>query len=132
MGYETMIFDNQITANTAFGITLTGTQPHYSKIEFNNFGNASDSTNNTSGTLNGMTIPASNTTIAPGYTDSSSGVRNFAIESAAKATGFPSSSSSIGAGQTASTSYVDIGAVQRQESSSGGAIGGGNLNGGFQ
>jgi hypothetical protein len=113
------ILNNQITANGAFGLTLPGTQPHDSRVEFNNFGNASDSTNNTSGAANGLTLGSSNTTIAPSYTDSSSGVRNFAIGSAAKATGFPPSSSSIGAGQTLSISYVDIGAVQRQESAGG-------------
>lgn len=127
---QVIIINNQITANGAYGVTLPGTAPHFTTIEFNNFGNASDSTNNTSGTLNGQTLPGSNTTIAPGYTDASAGTRNFGIASAAKATGFPASSATVAAGQTGSTSYVDIGAVQRQESG-GGAAGRRNMRGGF-
>lgn len=126
-----IIISNQCTGNgtggTGYGANFSGTAPNYPLVEFNNFGNASDSTNNATGSTNGITLSSTNLTTAPAYTDSSNSVRNFAVGTAMKAVGFPASTATIGAGQTSSTSYVDIGAVQRQEASSGG---GGPLIGG--
>lgn len=107
-----------ITANTGWGLNCSGSTPHSVLCEYNNFGNASDSTNNGSGTANNLTLSSTNLTVACGYTDASNGVRNFSPGANLKAAGFPASSATVAAGQTGSTSYVDIGAVQRQEPAS--------------
>ena len=64
--------------------------------------------------VSGSTTPSTGTATAD-YTDSSNSVRNFKPGNNNKAAGFPASSAVMAAGQTGSTSYVDIGAVQRQE-----------------
>lgn len=110
-----MILNNSITANGGYGLKFSGTTPHFGVVEYNNFGNASDSTNNTSGAASGWTLSSTNLTATADYTDASSGVRNFKPGNNHKAAGFPASSAVMAAGQTGSTSYVDIGAVQRQE-----------------
>ena len=109
------ILNNSITANGGYGLKFSGTTPHDAVVEYNNFGNASDSTNNTSGSASGFTLSATNLTVAAGYTDASAGTRNFAPGTNLKAAGFPASTATMAAGQTGSTTYVDIGAVQRQE-----------------
>lgn len=111
-----IIIDCNITANGGYGIDCSGTTPHNVLCEYNNFGNASDSTatNNTSGAATGITLSSTNLTVACGYTDPSAGTRNFAPGANLKAAGFPASTGTMAAGQTGSTSYVDIGGVQAQ------------------
>lgn len=105
----TVIINNQFTNNTAYGLNLSGTTPHFPICEYNNFnGNGTDA-------ANGLTLPSSNTTIDPGYTDTTNSVRNYAVGTAAKATGFPAATATVGAGQSGTTTYVEIGAAQRQE-----------------
>ena len=113
-----IITNSQITANSGYGINCTGTVPHFPGVEYCNFGNASDSTVNASGSVNCFTLSGTNTTIAPGYTDSSVGVRNYGLAVTAQGTGMPSAAT-IGAGQSGSTSSVSIGAVQPQPSATG-------------
>jgi hypothetical protein len=118
-----MVLNNSITGNgtggTGYGIRFSGTTPHFGIIEYNNFGHASDSSNNASGAATGWTLSSTNLTATADYTDASSGVRNFKPGSNNKAAGFPASSAVMAAGQTGSTSYVDIGAVQVQASGAG-------------
>lgn len=107
-----IIVNNQITNNGAYGVTFSGTQPHQVVCQYNNF------YNNTTAAANGFTLDATNLTVDPGYTDRTNTVRNYAIGTATKAAGFPASTATIGAGQSGTTSYVDIGAAQRQEAGS--------------
>lgn len=103
------VINNQFTANGAYGLNLSGTTPHAGIIEYNNFGNASDSTNNTTASANGITLSATNTTTAAAYTDASNSVRNFKVGAACQGTGFPPSSATVAAGQTGTTTYADQG-----------------------
>jgi len=111
-----IVINCSITGNSSgYGIKCSGTGPHHMVCEYNNFGNASDSTNNSSGAVSGFTLSATNLTVAANYTDPSNSVRNFKPGTNLKAAGFPPSTATMAAGQTGSTTYIDIGAVQRQE-----------------
>lgn len=102
-----------ITNNSGTGLKFSGTAPHVPTVQYNNFyGNGTASS--------GFTLDATNLTADPGYTDRTNTVRNYAVGTAMKAAGFPASTATIGAGQSGTTSYVDIGAAQRQEAGSGG------------
>ena len=114
----TVIIDNnQITNNgtsgTAYGLNFSGTASHAPVVEYNNF------YGNRSAAANGITLDATNLTTDPGYADRTNSVRNYAVGASMKATGFPASTATIGAGQSGTTTYVDIGASQRQESGGG-------------
>lgn len=113
------VTNNQFTNNGAsgskYGLNFSGTAPHSPIVSNNNF------YGNRTAAANGITLDATNLTADPGYTDRTNSVRNYAISSAStsKAAGFPASSATIGAGQSGTTTYVDIGAAQRQESAGG-------------
>jgi len=55
----------------------------------------------------------------PDFTDAANGDYSISATSPAKGAGYPTSSRTIGANQSSTTSYVDIGAAQRQESAGG-------------
>lgn len=112
--------NNQFTANGGYGLRMSGTQPHTVVVEYNNFGNASDSTSNTSGTATGITLSSTNTTAASAYTDASNSVRNFKVGAACQGTGFPPSSATVAAGQTGTTAYSDQGLPTHAVSAGGG------------
>lgn len=116
----------QITNNgasgTQYGLNLSGATPHTIVIRNCNF------YGNRTAAANGITLDATNITVDPGYADRTNTVQNYAVGTAMKAAGFPASTATIGAGQSGTTAYVDIGAAQRQES--GGIIRTG-MNGGF-
>ena len=117
-GPDVTMVNNQFTRNAGWGLQVTTAMTSQSKIEFNNFGNASDSSANTSGSATlpaADTFSATNITLASGYTDTAIGVRNYAVGSLMKAAGHPVSSRTIGAGQSGTFSFVDIGAAQREE-----------------
>lgn len=116
------LVNNQITANGGYGLKCSGTAPHTGFVEYNNFGNAGDSTNNTSGSASGITLSGTNTTSTAGYTDASSSVRNFKVGSNGQGTGFPASSSTVGAGQTGTTCYADMG-LPTHAVATGGSVG---------
>jgi len=107
-----VVLNNQITKNGGWGINMSSTVPHHGMVEYNNFGNASDSTNNTSGTANNFTLSSTNTTVSPQYVDASNTVRNFTVGFNCTATGFPPSTATLAANQSGSTTYMDQGAVQ--------------------
>lgn len=111
-----MLLNNQITNNGAYGVTFSGSTPHSPFVQYNNF------YGNSTAAANGITLDATNLTADPGYTDRTNTVRNYAISSAStsNAAGFPASSATIGAGQSGTTTYVDIGVSQRQASGGGG------------
>lgn len=108
------IFNNMITKNGGYGITTTSSIGDNLKglIDGNNYGNASDSTANTSGSVNGFTAGANDQTIAAGYTNAAGG--DYSIPATLKAKGYPPSASPIGI-NSATYSYMDPGAAQRQE-----------------
>lgn len=108
------IVANMITKNGGYGINYTGTGGDALKavIDGNNYGNASDSTANTSGSVNGFTAGANDQTIAAGYTNAAGG--DYSIPATLKAKGYPPSASPIGI-NSATYSYMDPGAAQRQE-----------------
>lgn len=107
-----VIVGNQITNNGAYGVNFSGTTPHSPIVQYNNF------YGNTTNPANGITLDATNLTVDPGYTDRTNSVRNYAVGTAMKAAGFPASTATIGAGQSGTTTYIDIGAAQRQEAGS--------------
>lgn len=108
-----LIFNNMITKNGGYGINYSASAADLQALsDHNNYGNASDSTANTSGAVNGFTQGANSTTIAAGYTNAAGG--DYSIPATLKALGYPPSSSPIGI-NSATYSYVDPGAAQRQE-----------------
>jgi len=123
---QLLIANNQVTNNGGFGINFSGASVTDlvlsrlgARIINNNFGSAGSSTNNTSGICNlTLTLTGSdNVEINPQYTNAAGG--DFSIGTNTKALGFPLTP--IGAAIVAGNrSYVDIGAVQREEPAAGG------------
>ncbi len=110
-----IISGNMITKNGGYGINYSGSgvgDGIKGLIDGNNYGNASDSTANTSGSVNGFTAGANDQTIAAGYTNAAGG--DYSIPATLKAKGYPTSASPIGI-NSATYSYMDPGAAQRQE-----------------
>lgn len=102
------------TSNGVRGITLTGsTTPHQPLVKNCLF------SDNVTAAVSGFTLDASNLTTTPGYTDPSSGTRNFTPGANLIAAGIPVTTSTLGAGQSGSTSYKPIGAVSPQGSGGG-------------
>lgn len=125
-----IIVGNNITKNGGWGINGLAVGDRLMGVEdYNNFGNASDSTNNTSGTVTGSTIGAHDLTTAPAYTNASG--HDYSVGAALKGAGYPDSTRNIGANQSATRSYVDIGVAQRQESATGGLLINPGLRGGL-
>lgn len=126
---QLLLANNQITSNGGFGINFSGASVTDlvlsrlgARVANNNFGSAGSSTNNTSGICNfTLTLTGSdNVELNPQYTNAASG--DFSIGTNAAALGFPLTAigSAIVAGNR---SYVDIGALQRQEPTGGGGWG---------
>jgi hypothetical protein len=114
----TVILNNEFTANTKYGLELpAGTDNWKPFFDYNNFG--SGGTANTSGAVSGITAGAHDLTVDPGYADATN--KDFSAGTGVKAEGFPDSTRKVGGNPaTGTTSYVDIGAAQRQEPAGGG------------
>ena len=133
---ETLVITNcNITGNGAYGLDVTvSTQAvvdtMVALVDYNNFGTGG--TANTSGARNGISAGANDIAADPGY--ASAGTGDFSCGTGVKALGFPDASRTVGANQSNTTTYVDIGGAQREEPAGGGSasvLGGGALNGGF-
>lgn len=115
-GYTTssVILNNQITGNGGYGINTSGISvTTVVQSDYNNFGTGG--TANTSGDVNGFTKGSNSLNVDPGYVNA--GSNNFAVGTNTKAEGFPDAARTIGNNLSATTSYIDIGAAQRAESS---------------
>lgn len=114
----TTIFNNIITTNGGYGINcVTGSSAVNDRIvsgriNYNNYGTGV--TANTSGARQNLSAGANDVNLDPQFT--STGTDNYAVGTNMKAIGFPSLYST-----TATTSYIDLGGVQRQESGGGAA-----------
>ena len=112
------VFNCNLTANGGYGIDLSSDETEFANhfVDFNNFGTGS--TANTSGAVNNISSGPNDLTVDPSYTDAAN--ENFEVGTSVKAKGFPDSARNIGADQSSTVSYVDIGAAQREEPSGGG------------
>lgn len=119
---DMFIMNNSFSTNGNYGWRATSGQLAHGYCDFNNY------YNNTSGTILNATAGANDTAVDPTFTNA--GSADFSIGTNMKATGFPSTSRFVGANKSATKSYVDIGAAQRQESG-GGAAGHRTMRGGF-
>lgn len=122
--YIVFILNNQVTNNGGYGVNFISgdSLSLFGLFKYNNF------YNNTSGACNNITPDSTNLTVNPQYTNA--GSNDYSIGTNTKAKGFPDSTLNIGANQSSTKSYVDIGAAQRQEPTAGGPVGT-NLRGGF-
>ena len=115
------VIDNNIISNNGtYGIasTYTASEPALllKSVRNNNI------YNNTSGQFSGIDETlgfafSGNISVDPGFTDAAGG--DYSVGENMKAVGLPLTSRTIGANQSATKSYVDIGAAQRQESAGG-------------
>ena len=101
------IFSN----NGNYGIRAASGQAMFQSIDTCNFHT------NTSGDRLNVTAGANDLAVDPQYTNR--GGRDFSVGTNVKAMGFPLQSRFVGANRTATKSYVDIGAAQRQEAGGG-------------
>jgi hypothetical protein len=117
---QAVICNNNITGNTQYGISLpAGSNAWKLFLDYNNFGTGT--TANTSGAVSGVTAGAHDLTVDPGYTDAAN--KDFSVGAGVKAEGFPDATRKVGGNPaTGTTSYVDIGAAQRQEPAGGGGV----------
>ena len=106
---NTTFMNNTITANGGYGTYRTSQELNSWCTDFNNYGTGG--TANTSGARNNFPTGANDLAVDPGF--AGSGV--YTPGTNLKAAGFPSGS----LGFSGSTSYVDIGAVQREEPAGG-------------
>lgn len=106
------IYNNNITNNGGYGLRFGADVDPYlaTFIDYNNF------YNNTSGSYLNYSGGAGDTSVDPSYTDRTNS--DFSIGTALKAAGWPSV-----VGQSPTTSYIDIGAAQREEPAGGGGGG---------
>lgn len=111
-----IIINNQITQNGGWGINYTSTAGDLIKglIDYNNYGTSG--TSNTSGAVTGFTIGANSLTANPGFTNTASNDFSLSSSSTSRASGYPSSSQNIGANNTSTKTYIDIGAAQHPDS----------------
>ncbi len=114
----TMILGSQITGNGNFGIRNATSYVTGMLSDFNNFGTGG--TANTSGARSNVLTGSNDLAVDPGYTNA--GSNDFSIGTNTKAEGWPDAARYIGANQSATRSYVDIGAAQRQEAGGSGAV----------
>lgn len=118
---RTWIANNNITDNGAFGIAASATSVGLLQafIDYNNYGSNADgnSSANSSGavdTTDGLVKGTHDLDVDPGYTDVEDG--DFSVGANVKAKGYPDATRKIGGNPTTgTTTYVDIGAAQRQE-----------------
>lgn len=112
-----IIHGNNITANGNYGIRAASGQIGIAAfVDYNNFGTGA--TANTSGDRLNLNAGAHDLNVDPQYTDAANG--DFSVGTNVRAKGFPDATRYIGANQSLTRSYVDIGAAQRQEAASGG------------
>lgn len=116
---EIAIYNNNITANGNWGIRGTGNTQDGSYIDWNNYGTGA--TANTSGAATGIAIGPNALAIDPQYT--AAGSDDYSVGTNLKAAGFPDSARTIGANQSGTTSFVDVGGAQREEAGGGGGGG---------
>lgn len=110
-------FNNCITNNAGYGLHVTpGATAVNDSITSGRFG-YNNSYNNGFADFQGITARSTDLSVDPSYKDAANG--NFSVGTSMKALGFPNTY--LGAPST--ISYVDIGAVQRIEPSSGGGGG---------
>lgn len=100
-----VIINNTITGNTGYGITAIADSEHHF-IDYNNYGTGA--TANSSGATNNVDKGPNDLEVDPGYADAANG--DFSPGVNLKAAGFPGA---FRGGN--STSYLDIGGVQREE-----------------
>lgn len=103
---------NSITGNGGYGINNTGSNVYVGQmVNYNNYGTGA--TANTSGALNNITAGANDLAVDPGYVSVAG--NNFAPGVSVRALGWPAAARTIGANQSSTTSYQDIGVAQRKE-----------------
>lgn len=102
-----VINNNNITHNSAYGINCTSGQSKFNSYFFNN-----NLYSNTSGSYLNISAGANDLAVDPQYTDAANG--DFSVGTNVKALGFPAATTHIGI-NSATHSYVDIGAAQRKE-----------------
>ncbi len=112
------IFSN----NGNYGVRAASGQNGWQSIDYCDF------YTNTSGDRLNINAGTNDLAVDPQYTDRTN--KDFSVGTNLKAAGFPGSRY-LGANRSATRSYVDVGAAQRQESSSGGAAGRRNMRGNF-
>lgn len=106
------IINNNITGNNGYGIIAGSNQSEVNFVaDYNNFGTGG--TANVSGPRQNFPAGVHDLAVDPGYTSVASS--DFSIGPNVKALGFPIAPTTIGADQSGTKSYVDIGAAQRQE-----------------
>lgn len=115
------IYNNNITNNGGYGLRCAAGQETFGLRDFNNF------YNNTSGSILNASLATNDLTVDPEYTDAAND--DYSIGTNLKAKGFPKFDEPIGI-NSATYSYVDIGAAQRQESAAGGGVRIPNIRGG--
>jgi hypothetical protein len=111
--YAAVIHSNNITGNGGYGIVgLSGTTDFLKAIiDYNNFGYGVGIANS-SGAMQYITAGGHDLAVDPMYGNAAGG--DFSVHNPAlSAAGFPGSGRTVGAGQSATYDYVDIGA-QRQ------------------
>ncbi len=115
---QTQIVNNNITGNGGDGIRRSNNslEDYGVVVDYNNFGTGA--TANTSGDVLGPTKGPNNLSVDPQYT--ATGSDDYSVGANVKAKGLPDVARTIGANQSGTTSYVDIGAAQRQEPAGGG------------
>lgn len=114
--YPACVMNNNFTANGGYGLRATSGQANFQAlINFNNYGTGALA--NTSGARLNLNAGANDQAVDPGYADAANG--NFEAGTAVKALGFPLSTRTVGANQSATNAFMDIG-VQREEAGGGG------------
>lgn len=119
--YHIIATNCNFTGNGGYGINITspisnaGDDYRY-RVSYCNFGTGASA--NTSGAVNGLSLNDTNLTVDPQYTDAANG--DFSVGVNLKAKGFPDATRMLGANQSATRSYIDIGAAQREEPTGGG------------
>jgi hypothetical protein len=112
-------YSNNFTANGTYGISATSGQNLFQAfIDANNYGTGG--TANTSGARNNLTAGSNDLAVDPGYTNA--GSNNFGVGTNVKAKGYPLATRNIGANQSATVNYGDIGAAQSQASGAAGML----------
>lgn len=106
------VVNNQFTNNANYGWRAASGQLNFGFADFNNY------YQNTSGTILNATAGAHDQALDPQYVDA--GNNNFELGTNLKAKGFPDATRFVGANQSATNAFVDIG-IQREEAGGGGA-----------
>lgn len=115
-----VIANNQITGNTLLGINVSSgsaeiTDANKAFVDFNNFWD------NDGGDRQNISAGPNDTAVDPAYVNAAAG--NFEVGQSVRAQGFPDSARTIGANQSQTNSFVDIGAAQRDENLGGVILG---------